>query len=68
MAADRFEDLEVRIAYQDQMLNELNDVVTRQQATITRLEQRYELLLERVRSLGDRDTAVPPGDEKPPHY
>jgi SlyX protein len=68
VAADRFEDLEVRIAYQDQMLNELNDVVTRQQATITRLEQRYELLLERVRSLGDRDAAVPPGDEKPPHY
>jgi len=67
VAADRFEDLEVRIAYQDQMLNELNDVVTRQQATITRLEQRYELLLEQVRSLGDRDTSAP-GDEKPPHY
>jgi SlyX protein len=57
----------VRIAYQDQMLNELNDVVTRQQATITRLEQRYELLLERVRSLGERDAAAPV-DEKPPHY
>jgi uncharacterized coiled-coil protein SlyX len=49
------------------MLNELNDIVTRQQATITRLEQRYELLLERVRSLGERDAAAPV-DEKPPHY
>ena len=67
VADDRFEDLEVRIAYQDQMLNELNDVVTRQQATIMRLEERVELLLERVRALGESDAAAP-GDEKPPHY
>ena len=67
VADDRFEDLEVRIAYQDQMLNELNDVVTRQQATIMRLEDRVELLLERVRALGEGDAAAR-GDEKPPHY
>lgn len=67
VADDRFEDLEVRIAYQDQMLNELNDVVTRQQATIMRLEERVDILLERVRALGEGDAGAP-GDEKPPHY
>ena len=67
MSERRFEDLEMRLAWQEQTLNELNAVVTRQQATIDRLEQRCDALLERLRSLGEGpgDDA---GDERPPHY
>ena len=63
----RFEDLEVRLAYQEQTLNELNAVVTRLQATIDRLERRCDALLERLRTLGEGpgDAVI---DEKPPHY
>ena len=67
MSERRFEDLEVRLAYQEQTLNELNAVVTRQQATIDRLEQRCDALLERLRSLGEGPDAAA-SDEKPPHY
>ncbi len=67
MSDERFEDLEVRIAYQDQLLHELNEVVTRQQSAIAALERRYELLVERVRGLGDT-AATEAGDERPPHY
>lgn len=67
MSEQRFEDLEVRLAYQEQTLNELNAVVTRQQAMIDALEKRCEALLERLRALGEGpdDTAV---DDRPPHY
>ena len=64
---DRFEDLEVRIAYQDQLLHELNEVVTRQQASITALQQRCDLLVERIRAMGEAG-ADAPRDERPPHY
>jgi SlyX protein len=67
VSQDRFEDLEVRIAYQDQLLHELNEAVTRQQAAIIALERRSELLAERVRALGET-AADGTGDDRPPHY
>ena len=68
MSEDRFVDLELRIAHQDQMLHELNEVVTGQQARIMQLEELSRALLERVRSLGEGVPTGDPGDEKPPHY
>ncbi len=37
MSEERFIDLESRVAHQDQLLIDLNDVVTEQQAKIMRL-------------------------------
>ena len=68
MSEERFEKLEVRLAYQDQLLSELNDVVTRQQGMITELERRYELLVERFRALRDERTGADEDFEVPPHY
>ncbi|MEM8815388.1 MAG: SlyX family protein [Pseudomonadota bacterium] len=68
MSEKRFEDLEVRLAYQDQMLSELNDVVTRQQAMISALERRHERLLERFRAVLEEGPGADEGFEKPPHY
>ena len=72
MSEDRFIDLESRLAHQDQLLNELNEVVTQQQAQIMQLETLCNSLTSRVRSIGD---AVPDSNresdstnEKPPHY
>ena len=68
MSEERFIDLETRLAHQDQLLNELNEVVTGQQARIMDLEELCRALLERVRSLGDGVTPGNPADERPPHY
>jgi SlyX protein len=68
MSEERFIDLESRLAHQDQLLNELNDVVTAQQAKIMQLDELCKSLLSRVRSLGDAMPAGSPGDERPPHY
>ncbi len=68
MSEERFIDLETRLAHQDQLLHELNEVVTAQQARIMDLEELCRALLERVRSLGDGAPGGDPADERPPHY
>ncbi len=68
MSEERIIDLESRLAHMDQMLHELNDVVTEQQAQIMQLEELCRSLLERVRSLGEGGAAGDPLDERPPHY
>jgi SlyX protein len=68
MSEDRFIDLETRLAHQDQLLNELNDVVTAQQAKIMQLEELCKALIQRVRSVGDGAQGDDAGDERPPHY
>lgn len=68
MSEDRFIDLESRLAHQDQMLNELNDVLTEQQVRLMRLEDLCRTLVDRVRSLGEDMPAGDPADERPPHY
>lgn len=68
MSEQRFVDLETKLAHQEHLLLELNDVITKQQENIMRLEKLCDSIIERVRSLGE---ALPGGanvDEKPPHY
>lgn len=68
MSEERFIDLESKLAHQDQLLNQLNDVVTEQQAKIMQLDELCKSLIQRVRSMGDDMPASDPGDERPPHY
>ena len=68
MSEERFIDLETRLAHQDQLLNELNDVVTAQQSRIMQLEELCKALIQRVRSTNDGVPDGDPGDERPPHY
>ena len=68
MTEQRFVDLETKLAHQEHLLLELNDVITKQQENIMRLEKLCDSIIERVRSLGE---ALPAGanvDETPPHY
>ena len=68
MSEERFIDLESRLAHQDQLLHELNDVVTAQQAKIMQLDELCRSLIDRVRSMGDSVLTDDQGDERPPHY
>ena len=68
MTEQRFVDLETKLAHQEHLLLELNDVITKQHENIMRLEKLCDSIIERVRALGE---ALPAGvnvDEKPPHY
>lgn len=68
MSEERFVGLETRLAHQDQMLHELNEVITDQQARIMQLEDLCRSLVDRVRSMAEGMPAADAGDERPPHY
>ncbi|MBT8092718.1 MAG: SlyX family protein [Gammaproteobacteria bacterium] len=68
MSEERFIDLETRLAHQDDLINELNDVVTGQQTRLMQLDELCKSLLARVRYLGETLPDAGPGDERPPHY
>ena len=61
--------IEEQIAHLTRTVDELNDIVTRQQAEIDRLTRRVAMLMERE---ADREAqgsgGVILGDERPPHY
>ena len=67
MSEERFIDLESRLAHQDHLLDQLNDVVTQQQAKIMQLDELCKSLIQRIRSMCDDMPASDPGDERPPH-
>ena len=64
----RLDELEIRIAHQDQTIEDLNAAITAQWKLIERLERQMARLAERVadseRSTGD----AAPVDRPPPHY
>lgn len=68
MNEDRLIELETRFAYQEETLRVLNEVVTRQQQQIDRLEQAARQLGERLARVGDATFKGAPTDEVPPHY
>ena len=68
MSEERFIDLETRLAHRDQLLHELNDVITAQQAKLMHLEELCRSLIDRVRAVSDGAPEGDPADERPPHY
>ncbi len=68
MTEQRFVDIETKLAHQEHLLLELNEVITKQQENIMRLEKLCDSIIERVRSLGEALPGDVNVDEKPPHY
>jgi SlyX protein len=64
-------DVQTRVAYQEDTLAQLNEVITKQDAEIVQLKQQMRLLAQRLDELA-RDPAQ--GDDteitndRPPHY
>jgi SlyX protein len=68
MNEQRMIDIEVKLAHQEHALDEVNRVLTDQQAQLTRLEQLCESLVDRLRAMSDAPAADERDDDKPPHY
>jgi SlyX protein len=68
MSEDRLIDIESKLAHHEQLLIDLNEVLTQQQGRIMQLEQLSTSLIERVRAIGDATSDEGPVDERPPHY
>ena len=63
-------ELQTRLAYQEDTIAQLNEVITKQDANITALQQQMRVLAKRVEELvagqeyGESDAV----SERPPHY
>ena len=63
---DRFIDIEIKVAHQEDLVESLNQLVYDQQKQIDRLEQRLAALAQYVRDNPQGNQG--PVNERPPHY
>ena len=68
MDTERLIELETKMAYQEDTIQQLNDVVCRQQNQIDGLLEKCNLLLSRTKELSDKFPDGEANTEKPPHY
>jgi SlyX protein len=61
-------ELETKMSYQEDTIQQLNDVVCRQQNQIDELMEKCNLLLSRTKELSDKLPDGVANMEKPPHY
>jgi SlyX protein len=68
MNDDRIIELEIKVAYQEDLLQLLNNIVSQQQQQIDRITATCSLLNDRIKSLSTEGSAGENVDETPPHY
>ena len=64
----RLEALEIKIAYQEQTIAQLNEVILEQQSRLDDLESICRLLRDKLQSVGESGGGDPGAHEPPPHY
>jgi SlyX protein len=62
----RIDALEMRVAYQDQVIEDLNQAIMDQWKQIDGLKRQLAEILDRVQDVEDGSTAAP--ERPPPHY
>ena len=69
MDESRLTELESSVAFQDRTIQDLSDVVCRQQQEIDALKAEYKKLMERLENTEHSGGGeAEPEDETPPHY
>jgi SlyX protein len=69
MSEERLVEIETKIAFQEQTIEDLNDVLYKQQQEIERLGSICDALVKRVKELSEFPSGIDaPANEKPPHY
>ncbi|WP_342643295.1 SlyX family protein [Rhodoligotrophos ferricapiens] len=64
----RIADLEIRIAYQDETIEDLNKTVVEQWGHIDRLSRLVTALIDRIQELENARSLGNPPEPPPPHY
>ena len=68
MDNQRLIDIETKLAYQEDLVQELNKTVHSQQLKLDQLEEALRSLTLRYNSLAEQSDSEYAVDEKPPHY
>ncbi len=66
----QIENLETKIAFQDDAIEQLNQVITKQDAIIRKMEEKFLAIGEKLQDMQSQmpDKPFNPADELPPHY
>ena len=67
MSEDRIARLEEQIAFQDDVIQKLDDALADQQKQLMEAERKIELMIQQLQKL-EANQPASQADEKPPHY
>ena len=67
MSEERILRLEEQLAFQEDVIQKLDDAVADQQQQLMVAERKIDLLVQQLQKL-EASQPAPPDDEKPPHY
>ncbi|HEX9023738.1 MAG TPA: SlyX family protein [Geobacteraceae bacterium] len=65
---ERITDIEMHLMHQENTIQQLNDVVTRQQAMIEELQVNVKLIMQQLRTICPSTVRDAEDEELPPHY
>ncbi len=68
MIEERLINIETKISYQEDLLEELNKTVYQQQQKLAQLEAICTSLTRHIQSLAEAGNAIKSVNERPPHY
>jgi len=68
MNEERLENIEAKITFQEDLIEELNKTVYQQQQKLARLEAICESLVRHMESLDEAGNVSRTANERPPHY
>jgi len=68
MLEERLLNIETKITFQEDLIEELNKTVYQQQRKLERLEAHCASLANRIQSLSEEGRESAPANERPPHY
>jgi SlyX protein len=68
MKHDRITELEIKLAYQEELIETLNAVVAKQQSQIGKLEETCRLLYSKIESVAATENFKNHPEPPPPHY
>ncbi len=68
MNEERLENIEAKLTFQEDLIEELNKTVYQQQQKLDRLEAICESLARHIQSQAEGRNEGMPSNERPPHY
>ncbi|MBI1174334.1 MAG: SlyX protein [Sideroxydans sp.] len=68
MIEERLENIETKISFQEDLIEELNKTVYQQQQKLDRLEAICEALARQIAAQAESMNEGKPAHERPPHY
>jgi len=66
--AERLTALEIHVAHQDQVIEDLNDALRQQWDALDRMQRHFDRQIALLKEMEADTRDAPPADEKPPHY